>query len=138
MKITGHLRGRVNDEDWLDLGQNTVVTDGLELIIDRLEGTGAAAPDYLGIGTGSTAANVADTTLETEVESRVQGTITQPTAVQYRVTGTLAITGTRAITEAGLLNASTSGTLAARRVFSAINLTSGDSLQLQWTLTISS
>jgi len=46
-------------------------------------------------------------------------------------------TGTGAITEAGLLNASSSGTLLCRTVFSVINKGASDTLGITWTVTIS-
>ena len=46
-------------------------------------------------------------------------------------------TGTGAITEAGLLNASSSGTLLCRTVFSVINKGANDTLGITWTVTIS-
>ena len=35
-------------------------------------------------------------------------------------------------TESGVFNAASNGTLAARQVFAAINVASGDSLQITW------
>jgi hypothetical protein len=40
--------------------------------------------------------------------------------------------GTFAVTESGVLNAASTGTLLARQVFTAINVASGDSLQVTW------
>jgi hypothetical protein len=40
--------------------------------------------------------------------------------------------GTFAICESGVLNAASTGTLLAHQVFSAINVASGDSLQVTW------
>jgi len=44
---------------------------------------------------------------------------------------------TGAITEAGIFNASSSGTMLCRVVFSALNLTSTDSISVDWTITLS-
>lgn len=86
-------------------------------------------------GTGTTAADKADTALETEsAESRVATTDTQPAADTIQFQGTITATGTRAITEAGILDASTSGTLLLRSTFAAINVTSGDSIQFTFQL----
>ena len=56
-------------------------------------------------------------------------TVTNDTA---QVTKTFTVTGTFAVTEAGLLNASSAGTLLCRQVFSAVNVLNGDSLQITW------
>ena len=45
-------------------------------------------------------------------------------------------TGTGAITEAGILNASSSGTLLCRTVFSVINKGAADTLGITWTVTV--
>jgi hypothetical protein len=88
-------------------------------------------------GVGTTAAAVTDTDIETtDGESRVSGTPSNPAANQYRSVATISYTSTKAITEWGLFSASSSGTLWDRRVFSAINVVSGDSIQFTYTLTI--
>ena len=46
-------------------------------------------------------------------------------------------TGTGALTEAGVLNASSSGTMLCRTVFSAVNKGADDSVTITWTITIS-
>jgi hypothetical protein len=46
-------------------------------------------------------------------------------------------TGTGAITEAGILNAGTAGTMLCRTVFSVVNKDAGDTLSITWTVTIS-
>jgi hypothetical protein len=88
-------------------------------------------------GTGTNAAAVGDTTLQTDSGvARVIGTPTNPSANQYRSVATMAYTSTLAITEWGLFSASSSGTLWDRRVFSAINVVNGDSIQFTYTLTV--
>jgi hypothetical protein len=56
-------------------------------------------------------------------------TITNDTA---QITKTFTVTGTVAVTESGVFNASSGATLLAHQVFSAINVASGDSLQITW------
>ena len=46
-------------------------------------------------------------------------------------------TGTGAVTEAALLNASSSGTMLCRTVFSVVNKGSADSMTITWTVTVS-
>lgn len=88
-------------------------------------------------GTGATAAAVGDTAMQTPSGvARVTGTPTNPSANQYRSVATIAYVSTLAITEWGLFSAVTTGTLWDRRVFSAINVVSGDSIQFTYTLTV--
>jgi hypothetical protein len=121
--------------------RNLVTTAGKALIAGRINGSGApAAATYIGVGTGTTAAAAADTTLGTESStsglSRTAGTVslvtTSTTNDTAQVTNTFSVTGTVAVTESGVLNASSSGTLLCRQVFSAINVVSGDSLTITW------
>jgi hypothetical protein len=126
---------------------NLITTTGKAAAASRINGSGAEALfDKIGVGTGTTAANVADTTLETEKASdgtaasgvhvisaatatRVTTTVTNDTA---QLVGTVNFTATLAVTESGLFNAATNGVLLARQVFSAVNVITGDSIQLTW------
>jgi len=92
-------------------------------------------------GIGTTAATIGDTTLQTQAgpATRATGTKTNPTAPEVRTVGTIAYTSTLAITEWGLFNqAAQGGTLWDRKVFTAINVVNGDSIQFTYTLTITS
>lgn len=124
---------------------NLVTSAGKAGIASRINGSGAeAAFTYIAVGTGTTAAAAGDTTLETEIAdsglSRANGTAsrvtTDVTNDSARVTYTFTVSGTKAVTEAGLLNASSSGVLLARQVFSAVNVVSGDSLAVTWTIDV--
>jgi len=55
------------------------------------------------------------------------------TAMSHMAIGT----GSGAITEAGVLNAASSGTLLCRTVFSVVNKGASDSMTITWTITIS-
>lgn len=120
---------------------NLIVSAGKAGIASRINGAGSeAAFTYLAVGTGTTAAAAGDTTLQTELAtsglSRVNATATRVTTTVTNDTAqlqtTFTVTGTQAVTEAGILNAASSGTLLSRQVFSAINVVNGDSLQLTY------
>ena len=117
--------------------KNLVVDDGLEYIASRMKDTTATAMSHMAIGTGSTAAAASDTALGTEA-ARVALTSTTVTAnaVAY-VASFGAGTGTGAITEAGILNANSGGSLLCRTVFSVVNKGASDSMTITWTVTIS-
>lgn len=126
--------------------KNTTTNAGFAGVAGRINASGSPAQfDYIAVGTGTTAAAATDTALGTELAtnglSRAQGTTSLVTTTQTndtaQVTETFSVTGSSAVTEAGLLNASSSGTLLARQVFSAINVVSGDSLQITWKIKVS-
>lgn len=137
------LTGRMADS----VAVRNLVTDaGFAGIAGRIGASGApAAFDYIAVGTGTTAAAAANTTLETELAasglSRAQGTVSLVTTTVTNDTAkcskTFTVTGTAAVTEAGLLNASSNGTLLGRNVFSAVNVVNGDSLQVDYKVKVS-
>lgn len=119
-------------------GANLIVTTGKNAVIDRLQAAAVAVHDFQAVGTGTTAAAAGDTALETEIGTRVQGTLSQPVATTDRLVSTFAAgNGTGALTETGRLNASSNGNLFARQVFAVVNKAAGDSLQVTHDITIS-
>jgi hypothetical protein len=46
-------------------------------------------------------------------------------------------TGTGAVTEAGIFNASSGGTMLCRTVFSVVNKGADDAMSITWTITVS-
>ena len=147
LKLKGHLLiqlfgadGKIKEEREFD---NLVVTAGKNTAIQQILGgaSGGAQPakfNYVGIGTNSTAEAVANTALGAEI-----GTRQQDTSPDFPSTGRgdLIVTfgagnGTGAITEAGVLNASSAGTLLARKTFAVINKGASDVLQITWQITL--
>jgi hypothetical protein len=116
---------------------NLVVNTGLAYIASRMKDATATAMTHMAVGSGSTAAAAGDTALGTQISSRVALTSTTVTsnAVAY-VAAFGAGVSTGAITEAGIFNASTSGTMLCRTVFSVVNKGASDTLQITWTITI--
>jgi len=124
---------------------NLTTTAGKAGAASRINGSGGeAAFTYIAVGTGTTAANIADTTLETEITDsglqRAAATASRTTTDTTNDTATLVltytVTGTKAVTESGVLNASSNGVLLCRQVFSAINVVNGDSLQVTWNIDV--
>lgn len=121
------------------LGYRVVTTAFVNFVTDQLQTETSVFGDfkYHDAGVGTTAENVADTAIETtDGESRATGTQTESAANAYRSVGTISYTSTKAVTEHGLFNDSSAGTLMDRTVFSAINVVSGDSIQFTYTLTL--
>ena len=139
IKVTGELKITVTKPDGNvheTVVPNIVVTDGKEYIASRMKDATATAMSHMAIGTGSTAAAAGDSTLGTEA-GRVSLTSTTVTSNAVAYVATFgAGTGTGAITEAGIFNASSSGTLLCRTVFSVINKGAADTLGITWTVTV--
>lgn len=121
----------------------TVFTNaGAAIVTSRMTQAGTA-PKYIGWGTGTNAAAVTDTTLQTEAApttggGRVVGTesvvTTSVTNDTYQVAGTVTATGTLAITEAGEFDAPSAGNMLTHSVFPAINVNAGDSISFTFGL----
>jgi hypothetical protein len=145
IKMTGNLKlvltdehGNVKQEEEV---KNLVVTVGKNFIASSMAKTttnSPAAMTHMEVGTGTTAAAVGDTALQTAVaSSRVTLTSTTVTTNNVAYVATFpAGTGTGALTEAGLFNASSSGTMLCRTVFSVINKGAADTLGITWTVTV--
>lgn len=126
--------GEVKQEERIS---NLIVTAGRDAIVDQLLASpGVAKPGWMEIGTGTTAANAADTTLETALDRNALTSKTRSTNVLTMVGDWAAGDGTGAITEAGVFSASSAGTMYARAVFSVINKAAGDTLSITWTFTL--
>lgn len=130
--ITGHYTYNMR-------GANLTTTTGKAGVAGRIGASGSpAAFTYIAIGTGTTAAAIGDTTLQTEITTgggaRAAATVslvtTDTTNDTARAVVTFTFTAGFAVTEAGLLNAASAGTLLNRQVFSAVNVVSGDTLQV--------
>jgi hypothetical protein len=135
-KLKGRLSIAINDQvvKYVD---NVVVTDGKEYVASRMEGTTDAVMSHMAIGTGSTTAAASDSALGSESDrNALTSTTVSGTDVVYVATFG-AGEGTGAITEAGIFNASTSGTMLCRTVFSVVNKGASDSMTITWTVTVS-
>ena len=142
IKMTGNLKlvltdenGNIKQEEEV---KNLVVTVGKNYIASRMKDATATAMTHMEVGTSSTAAAVGDTALVAAVaSSRVTLTSTTVTtnSVAY-VASFPAGTGTGALTEAGIFNAASAGTLLCRTVFSVINKGAADTLVITWTVTV--
>jgi hypothetical protein len=136
LKLTGKLKIAINGDTVQEI-PNVVVTDGKEYVASRMKDATATAMSHMAIGTDSTAASASDAALGSEA-GRVSLTSTTVTSNEVEYVATFgAGTGTGAITEAGILNASSSGTLLCRTVFSVVNKGSADSMTITWTVTVS-
>jgi hypothetical protein len=115
---------------------NLVVDTGLDYIASRMKDATATAMTHMAIGSGTTDPAPADTALQTQL-GRVSLTSTTVTgnSVAY-IASFAAGTGTGAVTEAGIFNASSAGTMLCRTEFAVINKAAGDSMTITWTVTV--
>jgi len=139
-----HIRdGQIIDHR---LVNNVITNAGLAEVAGLINSDQAGsltAFDYIAIGTGTTAASASDTQLEAEIVgsggerrggadvtgTRVTTTVTNDTSQWVT---TFSFTGSFAVTESGVFNQASGGTMLSRQTFSAINVASGDSLQITW------
>jgi len=127
--------GTIKDQREL---KNLVVTAGKGFIASRMAAAGASVMGWIAVGTDSTAAAVGNTTLGTEV-ARVATTVSGGTVSTNTVTYVSTFpagTGTGALVEAGIFNASSAGTLLSRTVFSVVNKGAADEMTITWVITV--
>ena len=126
----------------VDFTDNLVVDTGLAYIASRMIGTSAAVMSHMAVGTNNTTVSGAQTALLGEIarvaltSAAIVTTNVSNDSVQYVATFP-AGTGTGAITEAGLFNAASAGTMLARTIRAVINKESGDTLTITWKIRIS-
>jgi len=136
LKLTGKLTIALNDEIVQEV-PNLVVTAGKEYVASRIKDATATAMSHMAIGTGSTAAAASQTALGSE-SARTGLTSTTVSGADIVYVDTFAAgTGTGAITEAGIFNASSSGDMLCRTVFSVVNKGASDAMTITWTVTVS-
>lgn len=143
IKITGDVRIDLFDEtgavkETREI-KNLVVTTGKTFIASRMVGVASTIMGYMELGTGTTAAAAGDTALQTVISgSRTAITSgTNASNVVTYVTSFPAGTGTGAVTEAGIFNAASAGTMLCRTVFAVVNKGAADAMSITWTITVS-
>jgi hypothetical protein len=136
MEMKGRLTIALNGEVVQEV-DNLVVTAGKGFVASRMVGTSANVMSHMAIGTGSTAASASDTALGSEAARTALTSTNVSGAVVTYVDTFAAGTGTGAITEAAILNASSGGTMLCRTVFSVVNKGASDSMTITWTVTAS-
>ena len=116
---------------------NLVVDSGLNFICDRMEGTSEAVMSHMGLGSGTTAAASGNTDLESILGSReaLDSTTVSTNTITY-VASFEAGDATGAVTEAGLFNASTAGTMLCRTVFDVVNKQADDTMTVTWQVSL--
>jgi hypothetical protein len=142
INATGHLsvvlrdeNGDIKDERSIP---NLVVTVGKNWIASRMKTTGIPNEmSHMAIGSGTATPVVGDSTMGTEL-GRVALTSSVVTSATIEYIATFpAGSGTGAVTEAGIFNNSSAGTMLCHTAFSVVNKGASDSLTITWDVTIS-
>lgn len=144
IKATGKLtivlrdeHGNIKEERNHD---NLVVTAGLQHIASRMVGTSSGVMSHMEVGESATAAGPSDTALLSGGLVSGRQALDSYTASGATVTALATFgpgEGTGALKEAGIFNASSSGTMLCRTVFPVVNKGASDSMSITWTITIS-
>ena len=136
LKLKGKLAISLNIKIIQEV-DNLVVTAGKGYVASRMKDASATAMSHMAIGSGSSAAGASDTALGSQLGRVALTSTTVSSAVVTYVASFPAGTGTGAVTEAGILNASSGGTMLCRTVFSVVNKGASDSMTVTWTVTVS-
>jgi len=124
-----------NQKDYRKIN-NLVVAVGKDTIAARMVGNSIAIMSRMAVGSSNTAAATSQTSLGGEL-GRVVLTSTVRAANTITYVGTFpAGTGTGSITEAGILNAATSGNMLCRTVFGVVTKAAGDTVVITWNVTV--
>jgi len=141
LKVKGDLivklfdkNGQVKEQRFIP---NLVVTVGKQFIASRMVGTAANVMSHMAVGSSSTAPANADTALGGELGRVALTSSAAAGAIATYVATFPAGTGTGAVVEAGIFNASSSGTMLCRTTFSVVNKGADDAMSITWAITVS-
>ena len=116
---------------------NLVVTTGCEIIASQLSDGLIAKPNYMAIGSGTVEPKKTDKALGAELHRNqftVNGNRNGAQVTYKAVFG--AGEGTGAVTEVGIFNDASAGTMLNRATFAVVKKAPTDSLEITWSLTI--
>ena len=142
LKLSGQLNivvkgkdGKVKEER---TEKNLVVSAGLTFIASRMKDTTAGAMSHMGLGSGTTTEAASQTDLTTLLGSReaLDSTTASSNTIVY-VASFEAGDATGAVTEAGIFNAASSGSMLCRTKFNVVNKAADDTMNVTWTITLS-
>ena len=142
-KVTGQVAIKLYDKngklkDSRDVN-NLVVTAGKGFISGRMITASVPIMSHMALGSGTTAPAAGDTALESILGVReLLDTGTSPAAGVVLYTSSFEVgEATGAVTEAGVFNGASGGTMLCRTTFPTINKSATDTLSITWTITIS-
>lgn len=125
--------GNVKEERKIN---NLIVDTGLNFICDRMKDD-ETAMTHMALGSGTTAPAAGNTALESQLGSREaldSSTVTNNQIVY--ISSFEAGDATGAVSEAGIFNAASGGTMLCRVTFAVVNKAADDVLSINWTITL--
>jgi hypothetical protein len=125
--------GMVKDSRELD---NLIVQVGKNYLAGGVIGSLTQPFIQMALGTGTTSPTTGDTALQAQIARQAFTSSSVSTNIATVSTTYGAGVGTGALTEAGIFNASVSGVMLSRVVFSVVNKASTDVLTITWSITI--
>ena len=122
---------------------DVITTVGKNKVAERIGGLGSVDPWVaLAVGSSGTAATAADTALKAELSSgnlaRATATVSTTTANILQLQHTWTASASKSIKECGVFNDNSAGSMLARSDFSAISVSSGDSIQITYKISVTS
>jgi hypothetical protein len=146
IKLTGKYHLLCKDKEgnikWEETINNLVVSAG-KAQLALLAGDATAVPfTYVAVGTSATAVAAGQTALQSETVTngleRAAGTVSRTTTTvtndTLQITKTFTASGTVAVEEAGIFNASSSGTMLSRALTTTKTIVIGEQLTVTYTL----
>jgi hypothetical protein len=136
LKMTGHLNVAINGKVVRDI-PNLVVSAGKSFVASRIKDGTDAPMSHMAIGAGTVAPAAPDTALGSELH---RNALTDTSLLNNIVTYSASFAageGTGAVTEAGLFNDASAGTMFCRTVFDVVNKGANDSMTITWSVTVS-
>ena len=144
LQIVGHGRAELRGSDGkikeLREFDNVFTDAGDAHVADQMASTpGEGAMSHMAVGTGTTAFAAGSTTLGDELDRNALTSFTQGAGgddnkVVY-IGDWAAADATGALSEAGIFNHATTGSMLCAQTFSVINKGAADTLQITWTVT---
>lgn len=135
VKVSGSVKLIIDRDGKKEIHEyeNLVVNTGKALMASRLASNTDAVPSHMAMGGSDLPTTEAMTALGAEV---LRSAITSIAATDNVLTiiGTLTATGSVAINEYGIFNASSGGDMLARFVASTIDLSSGHFIDITWSI----
>ena len=140
LAMKGRLTIAINDEIVRDI-DNLVVNNGKSYVASRMAANGTNVMSHMAIGAGVSAAGVTDSALGDQKAivalATAGGSASNATVTYVATFNANTPSSAAAITEAGIFNGASSGTMLCRTVFDVVNKQPSDSMTITWAVTAS-
>jgi hypothetical protein len=134
--VARHKDGTIFYDQWV---HNLRTNAGINWQYGQMAGTTAAVCTYIALSNSGATPAATDTALASEITTnglaRANGTAAHTSnATSYTISYTFTATAAQAAQNAGMLNASSGGTMCFENTFSQVAMQSGDTLAVSWTV----